>query len=50
MVYAGMLFNFKDYEKIEKLVQSGMAAAKQGLLGGDEACKSTIIQAYGFMG
>ncbi|MBQ4818694.1 hypothetical protein [Aquimarina sp. MMG016] len=48
VVYAGMLFSFKEYKAIEELLQKGMAIAKQGLLTGDETCKPIIIQNYGF--
>lgn len=48
VIYAGMLFNFKDYEAIENLLQKGLAIGKQGLAGGDETCKPIIIQTYGY--
>jgi len=48
VIYAGMLFNFKEYKNIEELLQKGLAIAKQGLSGGDETCKPIIIQNYGY--
>ncbi|WP_299254530.1 hypothetical protein [uncultured Aquimarina sp.] len=48
VIYAGMLFNFKEYKIIEELLQKGLAIAKQGLSGGDETCKPIIIQNYGY--
>lgn len=48
VVYAGMLFNFKEYEDIQDLLQKGLAIAKQGLSAGEENCKPIIIQGFGF--
>lgn len=48
LVYAGMLFNFKEYEAIDDLLQKGLAISKQGLKMGDDACKPILIQFYGF--
>ncbi|SEK23933.1 hypothetical protein SAMN04487910_0047 [Aquimarina amphilecti] len=48
VIYAGMLFNFKEYQIIEELLQKGMAIAKQGLSGGDDTCKPIIVQNYGY--
>lgn len=48
VIYAGMLFNFKEFEIIEGLLQKGLAIGKQGLAGGDETCKPIIIQTYGY--
>lgn len=48
VIYAGMLFSFKEYKAIEELLQKGLAIAKQGLGTGDEHCKPIIIQSYGY--
>lgn len=48
VIYAGMLFNFKEHQTIEELLQKGLAIAKQGLSGGDETCKPIIVQNYGY--
>lgn len=48
IVYAGMLFSFKEYELIDDLLQKGLAISKQGLKMGDDACKPILIQFYGF--
>ncbi|MWW26847.1 hypothetical protein [Algibacter lectus] len=47
VVYAGYLFNFKEFEMVDNLLQKGMALAKQGLLGGDKICEPIIVQNYG---
>ncbi|MFD0861155.1 hypothetical protein ACFQ1M_02960 [Sungkyunkwania multivorans] len=49
VIYAGMLFNFKEYKTIETLLQRGMSLARQGLETGDDTCKPVIIQTYGYM-
>ncbi|MDH7446817.1 hypothetical protein [Aquimarina sp. 2201CG14-23] len=48
VIYAGMLFNFKEYKIIEELLQKGLAIAKQGLSSGEDTCKPIIIQSYGY--
>lgn len=48
IVYAGMLFSFKEFELIDDLLQKGLAISKQGLKMGDDACKPILIQFYGF--
>lgn len=48
IIYASMLFSFKEFEKIDALLLKGLASAKQGLQIGDETCKALIIQHYGF--
>lgn len=48
VIYAGMLFNFKQYEQVEDLLLKGLAIGKRGLAGGDATCKPIIIQAYGY--
>ncbi|MHA7059412.1 hypothetical protein ACWGOQ_0019450 [Aquimarina sp. M1] len=49
VIYAGMLFSFREYQTIEELLQKGLAIAKQGLLGGEDTCKPVIIQNYGYL-
>ncbi|WP_378175755.1 hypothetical protein [Aquimarina sp. SS2-1] len=48
VIYAGMLFSFKEYKAIEELLQKGLSIAKQGLVAGEETCKPIIIQSYGY--
>lgn len=48
-VYAGMLFNFKEFDTIDKLLQRALTIAKQGLSSGDESVKPILLQTYGFM-
>ncbi len=48
IIYASMLFSFKEYETIDNLLLKGLALAKQGLQAGDDTCKALIIQYYGF--
>ncbi|MFD2726302.1 hypothetical protein [Hyunsoonleella rubra] len=48
IIYAAMLFNFKEFELVDTLLMKGLALAKQGLKAGDDVCKSLIIQYYGF--
>ncbi|MBL7703852.1 MAG: hypothetical protein JNM14_16500 [Ferruginibacter sp.] len=49
LVYAGMLFNFKKFEKIDPMLQKGLRIAEQGLKLNDASCKPLIIQLYGYM-
>lgn len=49
IVYAGMLFTLKQYQKIDDLLSNGLNVAKQGLKTGDAACKPLLIQFYGYM-
>ena len=48
LAYAGMLFNFKEFDLIDQLLQKGTTLAKQGLDAGDDLCKPILIQSYGF--
>ncbi|WP_276483646.1 hypothetical protein [Paraflavitalea pollutisoli] len=48
LVYAGMLFNFKQYEKIDALLQKGLQLATQGMAKEAGACKPLLIQAHGY--
>jgi hypothetical protein len=48
IVYAGMLFSFKEFELIDDLLFKATALSKQGLKSEDESCKPLLIQSYGF--
>ncbi|WP_298507071.1 hypothetical protein [uncultured Maribacter sp.] len=48
-VYAGMLFHFKEFDTIDKLLNKALTIAKQGVTSGDETAKPIILQTYGFM-
>ncbi|MGJ8667110.1 MAG: hypothetical protein ACSHW7_12145 [Patiriisocius sp.] len=48
IVYAGMLFEFKEFEIIQELLSKALTLAKQGLKSGDDNCKPILIQVYGF--
>jgi hypothetical protein len=50
LVYAGMLFTFKKFDKIDSLLVKGLHIAQQGLKLNDASCKPMIIQFYGYMG
>ena len=49
IIYAGMLFNFKQYEKIDHLLAQGLNITNKGLKLDDGACKPLMIQYYGFI-
>lgn len=49
LVYAGMLFSFKKFDKIDPLLKKGLTIALQGLKLNDTSCKPLIIQFYGYM-
>jgi hypothetical protein len=49
LVYAGMLFSFKKFEKIDPLLQKGLTIAQQGLKLNDASCKPLIVQFYGYI-
>ncbi|QCW99880.1 hypothetical protein FGM00_07120 [Aggregatimonas sangjinii] len=48
-VYAGMLFQFKEYDTIDKLLQRGLAVAKQSKKAGDESVNAILLQLYAYM-
>ncbi|WP_149274986.1 hypothetical protein [Pareuzebyella sediminis] len=48
IVYAGMLFNFKEYDAIDELLSKGLLLAKKGLKAKNVICKTLIIQYYAF--
>lgn len=49
IIYAGMLFNFKEFEKIDSLLAKGLTITKQGLHQDDVSCKPLLIQFYGYI-
>lgn len=49
LVYAGMLFSFKKFDKIDSLLNKGLHIAQQGLKLDDTSCKPVIIQFYGYI-
>ncbi len=49
IMYAGMLFNFKKYDEIEKLLQKGLKIAEAGRLSGDAGCQSLVSQYHGYI-
>jgi tetratricopeptide (TPR) repeat protein len=49
IVYAGMLFNFKQFDKIDALLTRGLSIAKQGLQLEGPSCKPLLIQYYGYI-
>lgn len=49
LIYAGMLFTFKKFDKIDNLLVKGLHIAQQGLKLNDASCKPLIIQFYGYM-
>jgi hypothetical protein len=49
IVYAGMLFNFRQFEKIDALLAKGARLANQGLIKEAAACKPLVIQFHGYM-
>lgn len=48
--YAGMLFNFRDHEKIESLLEDGMALCRKSIDQGEESMKSLLLQYYAYKG
>jgi hypothetical protein len=49
IVYAGMLFNFRQFDKIDFLLDKGLTIARQGLKAEAPSCKPLIIQFYGYI-
>ena len=48
--YAGMLFNFKDHELINQLLDTGMRLCQQEIAGGNESLKFMLLQYYTYKG
>lgn len=49
IVYAGMLFNFKRFDKIDALLANGLKLATHGLKTADPSCKPLLIQFHGYI-
>lgn len=49
IVYAGMLFNYKQFSKIDSLLQKGLVIAEQGLKQEGPSCKPLLIQFHGYI-
>jgi hypothetical protein len=49
IVYAGMLFNFKLYNKIDVLLSQGLSLAIKGLKTEEAACRPLVIQYHGYI-
>jgi hypothetical protein len=50
ITYAGMLFNFKDHELINELLDTGIRLCKQEIAGGNESLKPMLLQYYTYKG
>jgi hypothetical protein len=50
ITYAGMLFNFKDHELINELLDTGIRLCKQEIAGGNESIKPMLLQYYTYKG
>ncbi|WP_205509750.1 hypothetical protein [Longitalea arenae] len=48
--YAGMLFNFKDHERINALLDTGIRLCKQEIARGNESIKPMLLQYYTYKG
>ena len=46
--YAGMLFNFKDFAAVDRLLDDGIRVCKTGIAAGDESMKPLLLQFYGY--
>ena len=50
ITYAGMLFNFKDHELINNLLDTGIRLCKQETANGNESLKPLLLQYYTYKG
>ncbi|MBO9205327.1 MULTISPECIES: hypothetical protein [Niastella] len=50
ITYAGMLFNFKDHELINTLLDTGIRLCKQEITNGNESLKPMLLQYYTYKG
>lgn len=50
ITYAGMLFNFKDHERINELLDTGIRLCKQEIAGGNESLKPMLLQYFTYKG
>ncbi len=48
-VYAGMLFQFKEYDTLDRLLKRGLSISKQAKQAGDETINAILLQIYGYM-
>lgn len=48
LIYAGLLFNFSEFETIDSLLTQGIKIAKSGIDSGDDSCITILLQLYGF--
>lgn len=49
IMYAGMLFNFKKHDEIERILQKGLKVAQAGKSAGDAGCYSLVSQYCGYL-
>lgn len=47
LVFAGMLFNFKEFERIEQLLNNALRLTHMALKAEDDSCRPLLVQAYG---
>lgn len=50
ITYAGILFNFKDHELINELLDTGIRLCKQEVAAGNESIKPLLLQYYTYKG
>jgi hypothetical protein len=50
ITYAGILFNFKDHELINELLDTGIRLCKQEIASGNESLKPMLLQYYTYKG
>jgi hypothetical protein len=50
LTYAGMLFNFKDHELINSLLDTGIRLCKQEIANNNESLKPLLLQYYTYKG
>jgi len=50
ITFAGMLFNFKDHERINELLDTGIRLCKQEVAAGNESIKPLLLQYYTYKG
>jgi hypothetical protein len=48
--YAGMLFNFREHEKIDSLLNEGWQLCKQQVAAGDQSMQPLLLQFYAYKG
>lgn len=50
LMYAGMLFHFRDDERIGQLLHTALRLSQKGAERGDKACIPLLIQSHGYLG